>query len=248
VSDVLPPHPELREYYADVKRPFVRKMFDHGAADYDRVERMMALGTGSWYRRKALTRAGLKHGMRVLDMAVGTGLLAREAVAITGDPSRVLGVDPSTGMLAQARQNLTIMVVQGTGEQVPVSSDTFDFVSMGYALRHLSDLNVTFSEFLRVLRPGGTLCVLEMTRPRHRLYVGAMRLYMRYLVPCLSRFAARHSDSPMLWRYFWDTVEACVPPERVCQALSAAGFAEVTRHTELGIFSEYTARKPYAAG
>jgi demethylmenaquinone methyltransferase/2-methoxy-6-polyprenyl-1,4-benzoquinol methylase len=241
--EVLPPHPALRQYYAGAKWPFVRRMFDHGAADYDRVERIMALGTGSWYRRQALLRAGLRPGMRVLDMAVGTGLVAREAMGIVGEPSLVLGVDPSSGMLGQTHQRLPITLVQGTGEQVPLADGAFDFVSMGYALRHLADLNRSFREFARVLKPGGTLCVLEMTPPRRRAGRAALRLYMRYVVPCLSRLGARHSDSPALWRYFWDTVEACVEPQRVMDAMRTAGFAQVQRHVELGVFSEYTARK-----
>src|SRR5688572_11391454 len=73
------PHPTLPRYYAsDGKRSFVRRIFNHTAGDYDRVEKMMALGSGSWYRRQALMRAGLVSGMRVLDVAIGTGLVARE--------------------------------------------------------------------------------------------------------------------------------------------------------------------------
>ena len=240
---VLAPHPELNEYYDGSKKPFVRRMFDHGAADYDRVERMMAFGTGSWYRRQALQRAGLTAGMRVLDVAVGTGLVAREAVTLAGDANLVVGVDPSTGMLAEARKHLTIRVVQGTGEQIPLASGAFDFVSMGYALRHLSDLNATFREFFRVLKPGGTLCVLELTRMNGRVKNALLRTYMRYVVPRLTRLRHSHEDTSVLWKYYWDTIEFCVPPERVMRAIADAGFVDVARHTELGMFSEYTGRK-----
>src|SRR5687767_15786580 len=87
---VLAPHPPIRGYYDAPagKRPFVRRMFDQAAGDYDRVERLMALGSGPWYRRRALHRAGLRPGMRVLDVAAGTGLVAREAAALAGDPDR----------------------------------------------------------------------------------------------------------------------------------------------------------------
>jgi demethylmenaquinone methyltransferase / 2-methoxy-6-polyprenyl-1,4-benzoquinol methylase len=241
---VLAPHPELSAYYTDSKRPFVSRMFDHGAVDYDRIERMMAFGSGSWYRRQALTRAGLKQGMRMLDVAVGTGLVAQEAVTLTGSPANVIGVDPSQGMLAQARQRLTIPVILGMGEQLPVADGRFDFVCMGYALRHLADIRAPFREFFRVLKPGGTVCVLEMTPPRKRLGALALRFYMRTLIPNVTRLFSRSKDSPVLWRYFWDTVEACVAPEQVMQALREAGFQNVRRHVEIGIFSEYTAQKP----
>ena len=89
----LAPHPTLDRYYAgpEHKRSFVRRLFDETAGQYDQVERMMAFGTGSWYRRHALSRSGLVRGMKCLDVAVGTGLVAREAVTLAGDPSAVTG-------------------------------------------------------------------------------------------------------------------------------------------------------------
>ena len=244
---MLPPHPLLAAYHRGEKRPFVRRIFDAGAADYDRVERMMALGSGSWYRRQALRRAGLAAGMKVLDVAVGTGLVAREEVTIVGEPRNVVGIDPSSGMLAQARQRLTIPVIMGIGEQLPLAGDSFDFVSMGFALRHVTDLNVAFKEFHRVLRPGGTVCVLELTRPQGRLRNALLRCYMRGIIPGLTRLLTGSGQSRLLWQYYWDTIEQCLPPREVLAALSAAGFVDVSHHVGLGIFSEYTARKPSLA-
>ncbi len=95
------PHPPLNAYYrTDSDRSaWVREIFDRTAADYDRLERILGLGTGSWYRRRALRDAGLKRGMSVLDVGTGTGLLACAAARIVGDPARVTGVDPSPGMI-----------------------------------------------------------------------------------------------------------------------------------------------------
>lgn len=243
VEAPLPPHPALDRYYQGPKRRFVRRIFDEGAVDYDRVERMMALGSGSWYRRRALRRAGLAQGMKVLDVAIGTGLVAREELTIVGDASRVVGVDPSSGMLAQARQSLTIPVIMGIAEQLPVEDASFDFLSMGYALRHVSDLHATFREFRRVLRPGGTIFILELTRPPSRAATALLRWYLRGVVPLLTRLLTHRAESQLLWQYYWDTIESCVPPEQVIAAMSDAGFVDAKRHTELGIFSEYTAVK-----
>ncbi len=241
--EALRPHPDLERYYAGGepgRRRFVRDIFDSTAGDYDRVERMMALGTGSWYRRRALERAGLKAGMRVLDVAMGTGLVAREAVALAGSPGLVTGLDPSAGMMRQALRTLTTPVLLGFGEQAPCRDATFDFLSMGYALRHLSDLAVTFREFHRVLKPGGTVCILEMTPPRAGLGRALLRLYVRGIIPVLTRLTTRHANTAYLWQYFWDTMASCVPPLQVLDALRAAGFADAKRYVELGMFSEYT--------
>lgn len=238
----LPPHPELNDYYDGGKRPFVSQIFNEGAADYDRVERMMAFGTGSWYRRQALLRAGLVKGMKALDVAVGTGLVAEEAVAVTGDSKLVVGVDPSPGMIAEARRKLSIDVIRGTGEMLPIADASFDFVSMGYALRHLSDLRSAFAEFHRVLKPGGKLCILEITRPTGKFKTLLLRTYMRYIVPWLTRWGRTGAvDSAVLWKYYWDTIETCVAPALIIEALTSTGFTQVARRTEMGLFSEYTA-------
>jgi demethylmenaquinone methyltransferase/2-methoxy-6-polyprenyl-1,4-benzoquinol methylase len=71
-----------------------------------------------------------------------------------------------------------------------------------------------------------------------------LRAYMRGVVPAMARLVARHSEMPELMRYYWDTIEACIPPQMVIEGIRAAGFIEVARHVELGIFSEYYARKP----
>jgi demethylmenaquinone methyltransferase/2-methoxy-6-polyprenyl-1,4-benzoquinol methylase len=246
MASSVAPHPALTRYYGQeqAKRSFVRGIFDHTAGDYERVEKLMAFGSGSWYRREALARAGLAHGMRVLDVAIGTGLVAREEVDIVGDARLVLGLDPSIGMIAQARRALPVNAVLGVAEEIPLADDQFDFLSMGYALRHLSDLAVTFREFLRVLKPGGMVCILEIMRPRSRVRRALMKAYMRCIVPAVTRVTTGRADSRLLWQYYWDTIEMCVPAETVIDTLTGVGFTDVRHHLEKGLFSEYTARKP----
>ena len=161
------PHRLLTDYYANEqeRRSFVRNIFDRTATDYDRVERLLALGSGPWYRGQALQRAGLKAAMRVVDVGVGTGLVAREAAKLVGDPALVVGIDPSVGMMINARLPAGIQLIEGRAEAIPFPDASFDFLSMGYALRHIGDLSAAFSEFHRVLKPGGRLCLLEITKP-----------------------------------------------------------------------------------
>lgn len=245
---VRAPHAPLTEYYAseDERRGFLRGIFDQTAQDYDRVERLLAFGSGPWYRGQALQRAGLKAGMRVADIGVGTGLVACEAVRLVGDPSLVTGVDPSPGMLANARVPAGVNLLEGRAEAIPLPDASVDFLSMGYALRHISDLSGAFREFHRVLKPGGRLCLLEITAPESRLGRGLLRAYMRGVVPVLARLSGSGAETSKLWRYYWDSIDACAPPARVLETLQAAGFHRPRRHIDqplLSMFSEYQAEK-----
>jgi demethylmenaquinone methyltransferase / 2-methoxy-6-polyprenyl-1,4-benzoquinol methylase len=247
-SPVLAPHAPLTEYYANEaeRQGWVRGIFDSTASDYDRIEHVLALGTGPWYRQRALKRSRLAAGMQVLDVGIGTGLVAREALKIIGPGGSLVGVDPSPGMMGEIKLP-GVQLVSGRAEAIPRDDASCDFLSMGYALRHLSDISAAFREFHRVLRPGGRVAVLEITRPRSRAAMIGLKAYMRLVVPGIAMVVARNrKGTSELWRYYWDTIEACVPPEAVVQALKDAGFKRVRRYTELGIFTEYTALKPPA--
>ena len=189
-------------------------------------------------------RAGLAAGMTVLDVGTGTGLVAREAAALVGDAGLVTGVDPSPGMVEHARVPAGIRLLAGSAEAIPAADNAADFVSMGYALRHVGDLDLAFAEMFRVLRPGGRVCLLEITSPEGAVGRTLLKAYLRGLVPAIAAVVSRHRDTPELMRYYWDTIAACVAPVAIMQALGAAGFVAVDRHVELGIFSQYRARKP----
>jgi demethylmenaquinone methyltransferase/2-methoxy-6-polyprenyl-1,4-benzoquinol methylase len=242
--EVLRPHAPLTAYYRDEgeRAQFLRRIFDDTAPDYERIERILALGSGPWYRRSALQRAGLAAGAEVLDVGIGTGLVAREALRLIGPTGRLVGVDPSPGMMGEVDLP-EVELLSGRAEALPRPDASCDFLSMGYALRHIGDVAAAFAEFHRTLRPGGRLLVLEITRPAGRAGTALLKGYMRAVVPVLAKLVARRHDSAELWRYYWDTIEACIPPEQVLAALAEAGFVDARRHVELGIFSEYTATK-----
>lgn len=240
------PHSPLPAYYrsgdSEAREAFLRRTFDDTAVDYNRLEKILGLGTGSWYRRQALLRAQLRPGMQVVDVGMGTGLVSREILKITGEPQRLVGVDPSPGMMRQASFEQPVECRVGRAEDIPVPDASADFVVMGYALRHIADFAAAAAEFRRVLKPGGRLLILEITRAESRLGNALLKAYMRGAVPLLARAVSKAPATPMLWRYYWDTIEACVPPAQVMDTLAGQGLLEVERHVELGIFSEYRAR------
>jgi demethylmenaquinone methyltransferase/2-methoxy-6-polyprenyl-1,4-benzoquinol methylase len=241
----LRPHPLLTRYYADEaqRRRRVGTWFDKAAPDYDWVNRAMSFGSGRWYRRSALIRNGLAAGMTMLDAGSGTGVIAAEAQEIVGGAGgmgRVVALDPSLGMLGHAAGRGVRTRIRGVAEALPFASGSFDFLSMGYALRHVPDLRATFAEYRRVLKPGGKLLILEITPPRSRIAFHFLKLYLGRLVPLVAGFGRGGRTSRELMEYYWDTVESCVPPPVILDGLAEAGFTRPDRYVVQAILSEYT--------
>lgn len=236
----------LQPYFTgeEQRRAVTRAMFDQAASGYDQAERITALGSGAWYRRDVLRRNGLQAGMTLLDVAAGTGLVAAEGQRLIGPSGRLLALDPSPGMLAELRKKLDVETIEAYAESIPLPDNHVDFVSMGYALRHVGDLDQAFGEYLRVLRPGGRACIMEISRPESRLGQLALRAYIRGVVPFLARFARSQANVKLLWEYYGETIDLAVEPERILDAMRRSGFVDVECSVTFGIFREYLGRKP----
>jgi demethylmenaquinone methyltransferase/2-methoxy-6-polyprenyl-1,4-benzoquinol methylase len=233
----LPSHTRYWERPED-RRGVIDSIFTRGARHYDRSNTIMSFGSGQAYRRAALKRAGLRPTMTVLDVGVGTGLLAREAAQLLGPSGRVIGVDPSFEMMTAGRHRNPARLVQGFGERLPFVEGQFDFVTMGYALRHVDDLDQTFSEYRRVLKTGGRVLLLEITEPKSIVGSAIARGYFGKIVPWLTRIGTMSGDASQLMTLCWDTITNCVDPEVVLASLRRAGFY-AERTVVAGVFSEY---------
>ena len=239
----------LRQYYQseDDRAPFVSSLFDRAARHYDWVGHLLAFGSGPYYRRLMLTRAGLRPSMKLLDVATGTGQVARAATRVMGNAHGVVGLDPSEGMLREARKVHTGPLVRGRAEAIPTKSDAFDMLTMGFALRHVETLETAFAEYLRVLKPGGRVLLLEVSRPQSAVLRWTIRVYFQRVLPAIIRLGTSDPEARLLMTYYWDTIEQCVAAETILGALRQAGFVDVKHRQMAGCLSEYHARKPAPA-
>jgi len=242
----VPPHPALRDYYAasESRQGFLNELFNRTAYQYRAIDKVVAFGSGLWHRRRALHSAGLGPGMKVLDVACGPGLTTQCAIGLVGSTGYVVGLDPSSGMLHEAQKGPCRNLIQGVGEQLPFPDASFDFLSMGYALRHVSDLRVAFREYRRVLKPGGIVLLLEISRPRSPALLALSRFYIKTVMGVAFATATGNRDMRTLMRYWWDTTESCVAPETILSALGDVGFAECALREQFsGLIRDYRAVK-----
>jgi len=242
----LVPHPPLKQFYEDEtqREEFVNRIFDDTAQKYDPINKILSLGSGVWYRKQALLRSGLTSGMDVLDVATGTGLVAESELSIIGPNGSVMGLDRSYNMLAEVDKNLNIPLVQGDANVLPFADNSFHFLTMGYALRHVDDLKGTFKEYLRVLKPGGILLILELMRPSNKIAYSMAKLYFRLMVAVISRSGTGGRNEGKLIQYYWDTIDQFVGSDTIINTLSETGFDKVKSHQIFKFFTEFTAVKP----
>jgi demethylmenaquinone methyltransferase/2-methoxy-6-polyprenyl-1,4-benzoquinol methylase len=203
----------------------VRSMFDRIAPIYDVMNRVMTAGLDRRWRRRAV-RAVVWPGDRVLDACCGTGDLAVEAERRGG---RVVGLDFSERMLERARlKSGTIEWVQGDALDLPFGDGEFDAATVGFGVRNLDDLERGLRELARVLRPGGKIAVLEITRPR-----GILRPFFRLWLDALIPLAGRVLPGGKAYTYLPASVRRFPGPDDLSRLLEAGGFREV-RYRLLG--------------
>jgi demethylmenaquinone methyltransferase/2-methoxy-6-polyprenyl-1,4-benzoquinol methylase len=215
----------------------VRGMFDRIAPVYDVMNRVMTAGLdGRW--RKLAVREVVWPGDRVLDACCGTGDLAIEAER---RGAKVVGLDFSSRMLERARpKSGTIEWVQGDALALPFAEGEFDAATVGFGVRNLEDLAGGLHELGRVLRPGGKLAVLEITRPR-----GLLRPFFRLWFDVLVPLAGRILPGGKAYTYLPASVRRFPGPEDLSALLEDAGFEDVRfRLLGGGSVALHTAERP----
>jgi len=212
----------------------VRRMFDRIAPVYDAMNRTMTAGLDRRWRRLT-AQAVVRPGDDVLDACCGTGDLAIAAARAGG---KVTGLDFSPAMLARARRKAPALEwIEGDLLSLPFADASFDSATVGFGVRNVEDLARAVDELRRVLRPGGRLGVLEITRPRG-LLAPFFRVWFDRVVPLLGKLLPGGSA----YTYLPASVRRFPGPEELADLIRAAGFDDVrVRLLAGGIVALHTA-------
>ena len=207
----------------------VRSMFASIAHAYDLNNRLHSFGRDQAWRRATVRIAGLRPGDEVLDVACGTGDLAR-AFASAG-AGRVVGADYTPEMLDLAREKprvgAGVEYLEADAMALPFEDASFDVVSIAFGIRNVAEPARAFAEFRRVLRPGGRLVVLEFSEPGFAPLRWASNFYTRRVMPLTATLVSR--DRSGAYRYLPRSVETFLDREAMASAIERAGFAPVTQ-------------------
>ena len=209
----------------------VAAVFDSVAPKYDLMNDLMSAGLHRLWKAFTVAVAGVRPGMRVLDIASGTGDLARAFAAQVGDDGLVVSTDINGAMLAEGRARLEdaglcLPVAQCDAERLPFANASFDRVTVAFGLRNMTRKELALGEFHRVLKPGGRLLVLEFSRPWEPLR-GAYDWYSFKVLPRLGRFIAGDADS---YRYLAESIRKHPDQSTLKAMLEGAGFSQVHWH------------------
>ena len=225
-------------------------MFDSIAGDYDSLNHILSLDIDKIWRKKALKQiVDAPAPVQVLDLACGTGDFSIAiAKALTAAKGHVTGVDLSKGMLAVMREKVDkaglggmISIEEGDGENLRFPDNTFDRVTIAFGIRNFEDRPKGLKEMLRVLKPGGRLVILELSRPENKVIRWFYDLYFLHILP---KIGGKVSGDKAAYAYLPASVAAFPGKKEFTATMRDAGFRTVTHKAfTLGICRMYTGEK-----
>lgn len=209
----------------------VAEVFHSVAAQYDVMNDLMSAGLHRLWKRFTVAQAGLRPGMRVLDVAGGTADLTRLFLNEVGDAGQVVLTDINFSMLAEGRDRMLNLAkipptVQCDGERLPFPSNYFDCVSVAFGLRNMTHKDRALAEMYRVLKPGGRVLVLEFSKIWKPLEA-AYDMYSFKLLPLMGKWVANDAAS---YQYLAESIRMHPDQETLKAMMHTAGFEKVQYH------------------
>ena len=211
----------------DEKADRVRGVFDSVAAKYDIMNDLMSAGLHRVWKRYTIDQAALKPGNVVLDLAGGTGDLARELSRKVGAHGHVVLADINAAMLQQGRRRLidhgiagNVTIAQADAQALPFGDRSFDCITMAFGLRNVTDKDAALASMFRVLRPGGKVMILEFSKPSEAIKP-AYDLYSFKVLPTLGMLVANDAES---YEYLAESIRMHPDQETLKSMMETAGF------------------------
>ena len=215
----------------------VAEVFHSVAAKYDLMNDLMSMGIHRLWKRFTVTLAGVRSGQSVLDIAGGTGDLARVFARQAGPQGRVVLADINDSMLRVGRDKLLdsgcgqVEYVQANAECLPFADHSFDVVTIAFGLRNVTDKDAALRSMHRVLKPGGRLLVLEFSKPVLEPLSKAYDAYSFSVLPALGQMITQDADS---YRYLAESIRMHPDQEMLKGMMEQAGFRSCSYHNLTG--------------
>ncbi|MBI3134939.1 MAG: bifunctional demethylmenaquinone methyltransferase/2-methoxy-6-polyprenyl-1,4-benzoquinol methylase UbiE [Bacteroidetes bacterium] len=228
------------------KKEEVAEMFDNISKRYDFLNHFLSLGIDKIWRKKAIRILSKSNPKTILDIATGTGDFALAALRL--NPSKIVGLDLSAGMLEVGRQKMKkkkvdhiIEMVQGDSENLPFETNHFDAFTVGFGVRNFENLEKGLGEMLRVLKPGGTGVILEFSKPKKFPVKQYFRFYSKYIIP---KVGSAISKDKSAYAYLPESVAAFPEGQDFTAIMEKVGYRDITsKLVSGGIATIYVGKK-----
>ena len=200
----------------------VSKMFDDVAHRYDFLNDLLSLGRTKAWRRVVTSIIAPKPGMKILDIAAGTG---SSSLPLVNKGAEVTALDFSQGMIEQGRkQNKNIKFVKGDALKLPFEDNFFDVTTISFGLRNTSNTDKALKEALRVTKDGGRIVVAEFSHPVNPIF---KKIYLNYLMRALPVIVKKISKNPDAYIYLAESIRAWPDQAELASIMRDSGFKSV---------------------
>ncbi|GLP97434.1 bifunctional demethylmenaquinone methyltransferase/2-methoxy-6-polyprenyl-1,4-benzoquinol methylase UbiE [Paraferrimonas sedimenticola] len=213
---------------SEKKEELVADVFHSVASKYDIMNDVMSFGVHRLWKRFTIESAAARPGMKILDIAGGTGDLSAKFSQIVGDSGQVILADINDSMLKVGRDKLrnqgfvsNIRYVQANAEALPFPDNQFDIITIAFGLRNVTDKDAALRSMLRVLKPGGKLLILEFSKPTNEMMRKAYDFYSFKVIPKMGSMIANDSGS---YEYLSESIRMHPDQDTLKQMMDEAGF------------------------